>query len=77
MSQELKKRPGVDTLADDLVWGVINIAAELGLTERQAYYQVEHGGIPVGRLGDKIFASRAALRRHFASLAGGQPAGVA
>ena len=59
----------VETLADDIIWGVDGedgIAAFLGLKPRKAYYLIEHGRIPVKRFGHKtISASRSQLRHLF------------
>jgi hypothetical protein len=50
-------------LADDLLWGVAAIAAEIGRTPRQVYHLIEAGRLPVKKLGNKtIVASRAELR---------------
>ena len=60
-----------ETLADDLLWGVDGkhgIAAFLNLKPRQAYYLIEHGLLPVKKLGHRIItARRSELRRHFTS----------
>jgi hypothetical protein len=52
-------------LAEDLLWGVAAIAAEIGRTERQTYHMIEADKLPVKRLGPKIIvASRAELRAY-------------
>ena len=60
-----------EKLASDLVWGVKGphgIAAELGISERHAYYLVAKGVIPTRKLGAKtIVASRSALRAFLAT----------
>ncbi len=52
-------------LAADLLHGAAEIAAYLGLTERQAFHQIEQGNIPTRRMGRLIIASKTALRRRF------------
>jgi hypothetical protein len=51
----------------DLLWGVKAIADYVGLTERQAGYQIEIGLIPVKKQGRLVVASKANLREHFAN----------
>jgi hypothetical protein len=67
--QMAKSNP--ERLADDLIWGVKGengIAAELGITERHAYYLIAKGIIPTRKLGPKtIIASRSVLRARFGS----------
>jgi hypothetical protein len=57
-----------ERLAEDLIWGVKGpngIAAELGTTERHAYYLIQSGKIPHRKLGPRtIVASRSALRAY-------------
>ncbi len=55
-----------DTLAADLLHGAREIADFLGLSERQAFHQIEQGNIPTTRMGRKIVASKSVLRRRFA-----------
>jgi len=50
-------------LADDLLHGAKEIANFLGITERQAFHQIEEGNIAVARMGRKIVGSKSALRR--------------
>jgi hypothetical protein len=52
-------------LAADLLHGACEIAAYLGISERQCYYAVEAGNIPVKRMGRLIVASKSVLRRAF------------
>jgi hypothetical protein len=52
-------------LSKDLLFGAAPIAKFLGLTERQARHQIDHGQIPVTRMGRLIVASKRVLRRHF------------
>jgi hypothetical protein len=55
-------------LADDLIWDVINIAAECNLTPRQAYYMIDRGELPVIRMGARKYAAlRSELRRRFSN----------
>jgi len=61
----------VEKLGDDLIWGAAAIAKETGLTRRQAYYQLEAGLLPAGRIGEKWVASRRTLREHFAKIMSG------
>jgi hypothetical protein len=55
----------------DLMWGGRAIAAFISrlsdaeISDSKVYQWIEAGQLPVGRLGSKIFASKAALRRHF------------
>jgi hypothetical protein len=55
-----------EPLADDLLHGAREIADFLGLSERQAYHQIEHGNIPTTRMGRLIVGSKTVLRRRFA-----------
>ena len=60
-----------DNLAADLIWGVDGpngIAAFIGVPARKVYYMIETGRLPIRKFGRRtITASRAELRRHFAS----------
>lgn len=59
----------------DLLWGMTNIAKELGLNRRQAYYLLESGVVAGARkVGGRWCASRSGLRRHFDSLLAGNAA---
>jgi hypothetical protein len=55
-------------LGDDLLWGVAEIAAELKLTRRQAYHQLEARSIPARKQMGRWIASRRKLREHFENL---------
>ena len=55
-------------VGDDLLWGVRRIAEELGMKERQVYYQLEKGQLPGGKNGETRVASRQALRAYFQEL---------
>jgi hypothetical protein len=63
-----------ETIENDLVWGVTAIAALIGQTKRQTYYQLERGLLPGGRQGEKWVASRRALQEHFAKITSGKAA---
>ena len=59
-----RKNPPTDSLASDTVWGVGNIAAEIGIPTPKAYYLIAQGKIPVTKLGHRtVVASRSQLRR--------------
>jgi hypothetical protein len=47
-----------DVLADDLLWGLIEIARYLGRTPRQTAYLIEREAIPVRRLGRRTIIAR-------------------
>jgi hypothetical protein len=53
----------VDRLADDLLNGGPEIADFLGCPLREVYHLARTRRLPIGRLGRKLFASRAQLRR--------------
>jgi hypothetical protein len=55
-----------EPLADDLLHGAREIADFLGLSERQAFHQIERGNIPTTRMGRLIVGSKTVLRRRFA-----------
>jgi hypothetical protein len=59
-------------LCDDLIWGAEAIAAEINQKPRQIYYQVKNGLLPVGQVGDKLVASRKALKQHFEMIISGK-----
>jgi hypothetical protein len=61
-------------LSGDLLWGVDAIAAELNLTRRQTYHQLETGRLPARKQAGKWVASRMGLRRYFASIVAGEVA---
>lgn len=46
----------------DLIWGVDAIAAEVGLSPRQAYYALESGTLPARKIGRKWVGHRPTLR---------------
>ena len=59
-------------IADDLLRGVKAIAREVGLTERQAYYQLERKRLPAGKDGEVWVASRQRLREHYQKITAGE-----
>jgi hypothetical protein len=59
------------SLGDDMLYGAAAIAKFLGIARRKAFYLLEQGRIPAGKLGREHVASRAALQAHFAKLACG------
>jgi hypothetical protein len=53
-----------ESAAYDLLWGVPNIAKEIGRSTAQTYYLIAQGRIPVAKLGHRtVIASRKQLRR--------------
>jgi len=55
-------------LFDDLLWGVAEIAKEIGRSKRQTQHLIDSGAIEVARLNPKTFvASRRKLRQRFAA----------
>jgi hypothetical protein len=62
------------SLGRDLIWGVTSIAAEIGRTERQAFYLLEHGKIPAKKVGGRWCALRSGLRQFFEGHASGSVA---
>lgn len=54
-----------EPLADDLIWGAEAIAAYLGLKPTAIFYAARKGTLPIKRVGEKLVASKVALRRHF------------
>jgi hypothetical protein len=58
-------------VADDALIGFTAIAAELGMSKRQAMYLLEKGLIPLGKLGGRYVVSKRRLREHFDALAAG------
>ena len=53
-----------ETVADDALHGVKAIADYLGLEDRQAFYAIKRGYLPVSHIGRKIVAFRSVLTRH-------------
>ncbi len=48
---------------NDYIWGAKAIGIEINQTERQAFHLAKIGAIPVRRIGGKLVASRAELRK--------------
>jgi hypothetical protein len=64
--ERARPRAEREALADDLVWGVPAIAAEIRKTPRQTYYLIGKGTLPVKKLGARTYAAlRSELRRRF------------
>jgi hypothetical protein len=65
MPQEKIPEP---SLGDDLIWGMENIATEIGLPLRRIYYLHARGKLPfIKKIGHRTaFASRKKLRLFFA-----------
>lgn len=51
-----------------LVWGIKEIAAEIGRTPRQTYTMLVGGSLPAKLVGRRWCASREELRRFFSNL---------
>jgi hypothetical protein len=51
-----------ESLADDLLNGTLAIANFLGWKKRETEHAVQHGRIPVFRIGVKIFARKSELK---------------
>lgn len=49
----------------DIIWGAKAIAEALNLTNRQAFYMLERGALPVKKVGGKWCADRDELRKFF------------
>jgi hypothetical protein len=56
-----------EPLRDDLLWGIREIAKEIGRSERQTFHLASTGQIPVGKIGGRHVASRSKLRARFAT----------
>lgn len=48
---------------DTPVWGLKNIAEEIGQTVGQTYYLVKNGRLPARQIGEKWVTTRGELRR--------------
>jgi hypothetical protein len=55
-------------MPDRILYGVQRIADHLGLTRRQAAYQIEQGRLPTFKMGALVCATPEALAEHFAKL---------
>jgi hypothetical protein len=53
-----------ETLASDVLHGVKAMANYIGLEERQVFYAIEAGHLPVSRIGRRIVAFKSVLQRH-------------
>jgi hypothetical protein len=60
--------PPAAPLGEDLIFGVQSIAAELGMTKRACYHQLENGVLPAKKYMGRWIASRRGLREHFAAV---------
>jgi hypothetical protein len=61
-------------LADDLLWGVAEIARHLRRSERQCYYLISRGQLPATKLGPRtIVARRSELASALAALTQAAP----
>jgi hypothetical protein len=56
-----------------LLWGAKAIAAKLNCSEREIFYMVEAGTLPVERVGRRLVANEEVLERRF----GSKPAEIA
>jgi hypothetical protein len=63
---------GSTGLGCDLIWGVTGIGREIGRNQRQTFHLLENGRIPAKKVGGRWCASRAGLRRYFASILAGE-----
>lgn len=54
-------------LCDDLLWGIRNIAKEIGRSERQTLYLLEKRRLPASKTGGIWCSSRTALRSFFSA----------
>lgn len=60
--------------AKDRIEGARAIAAFLGVTERQVRWRIDRGIIPHAREGERIVASKRALRAHWLRMTSGEAA---
>ena len=51
-----------------IIWGADAIARALGLTPRQVRYMADRGRLPIGKVGNRLFAQRERLLEHFKRL---------
>ncbi len=54
----------------DLIWGLIAIGRELGLTERQILNLANKGVLPIMKIAGRYCASKRGLRKHFSPILG-------
>jgi hypothetical protein len=52
-----------DTLADDIIYGVREIAEFINLPPRQTYHWLETAALPARKIGSRWVASKSALRK--------------
>jgi hypothetical protein len=60
--------------AQDRIEGAQAIAAFLGMTRRQVHWRIDRGLIPHAREGERIVASKRALREHWRKVTSGEAA---
>jgi hypothetical protein len=53
-----------------LIWGARNIANEVGISQRQAFYLLEGGQIPAKKIGGRWVVDRDVLREFFRNTVG-------
>lgn len=61
-----------DTLADDLIWKVADIATFIGRTPRQTWEALDKGELPARQVNGRWCASRSRLRAFFAGVDEGE-----
>ena len=54
-----------------IIWGAKDIARALGLEPRQVRYMAERGRLPIGKVGNRLFARRERLLEHLEKLSQG------
>ncbi len=54
-----------------LIWGADDIARVLDLKPRQVRYMAERGRLPIGKVGNRLFAQRERLLEHLEKLSQG------
>jgi hypothetical protein len=74
-----KGNEGIDVgvqpnMAGDLIWGIENIAKEIGRTPRQTQHLIATKQIPAGKVGGTVVGSRERIRDHFAAILNGEAA---
>ena len=57
-----------ETIGDDVLFGVREIAAFRGRPERETYRLLEAGALPAAKLGGRWIASKVAVREHWRSI---------
>jgi hypothetical protein len=62
--------PKPTRLGDDLLFGVEQIAEEIGQTTRMTYHMIKTGQLPAEKVAGKLCSSKSALRKHFARILG-------